>query len=642
MRSKLLTFSPVLLLACTNSLAEATFPTGSQTTVGTADHLGVYVVDEDGGRIIRYSIEGGETASIEVGARPARVARVGGRVFATLRGERAVVELSDVGGELSVVRTVVVGAEPVGIVAREDGTKVYVALSQDNAVVELDGSTLAELRRWSAAGQPTWLALHPSGEALFVSSAVGGHLYQIKLEKSGTISEVEIDLPSGGGESGKDRLTRRFTGDPGISSDGRELSVPALYVDNLTPVDDPNDEDSGNSGYASSPSISVSRFNPALIVAQLDENGEPSGANNLFIAGFSPIKRFGELVRSYPTSATYAPGADFVVVTMESSASAIVLSTQAVDAGPDTGFNFDTGGGNVAMSLAGFRQAAGVYVSMDAGPRGAAFTSDSAVFVHNFVDRNLREIDLGDARSKLASRLGGDVNELGGQLVGGASHPVYDATLSETAEEGRRLFYTAVDSRVAVDGAGVSCSTCHFEGRNDGLTWTFSQGVRQTPSLAAAVAVTAPYTWTDEVSSIAAEAMVTSQGRMGGESLTATEAAEIEAYISSVPEIDHPDRGSTADAVIRGKIVFESEAVGCADCHPAPLYTDNESHDLYGLSGVNTPSLVGIAATAPYLHSGTVPTLRDVLETARTGQMGDTSRLTDAEFDDLESFLRSI
>ena len=44
----------------------------------------------------------------------------------------------------------------------------------------------------------------------------------------------------------------------------------------------------------------------------------------------------------------------------------------------------------------------------------------------------------------------------------------------------------------------MSCGTCHFEGRNDGLTWHLDDQVRQTPSLAGAVSVTAPFTWTSK------------------------------------------------------------------------------------------------------------------------------------------------
>jgi cytochrome c peroxidase len=57
---------------------------------------------------------------------------------------------------------------------------------------------------------------------------------------------------------------------------------------------------------------------------------------------------------------------------------------------------------------------------------------------------------------------------------------------------------------------------------------------------------------------------------------------------------------------------------------------------------MNTPTLVGIAATAPYLHDGTAETLRSLLLLTRSGQMGDTSSLSKSELLDLEDYLRSL
>jgi len=64
--------------------------------------------------------------------------------------------------------------------------------------------------------------------------------------------------------------------------------------------------------------------------------------------------------------------------------------------------------------------------------------------------------------------------------------------------------------------------------------------------------------------------------------------------------------------------------------------------DFLGGVAANTPGLRGIAATAPYLHDGSLKSLRSVLEWARNGEMGDTSMLSDDELDALEAYLRSL
>jgi cytochrome c peroxidase len=74
-----------------------------------------------------------------------------------------------------------------------------------------------------------------------------------------------------------------------------------------------------------------------------------------------------------------------------------------------------------------------------------------------------------------------------------------------------------------------------------------------------------------------------------------------------------------------GEVVFQS--AGCATCHPAPHYTDGLRHDVgtqlasSGLGhgaplagvGLDTPTLRGVFATAPYLHDGRLATLEEVL-----------------------------
>jgi len=65
------------------------------------------------------------------------------------------------------------------------------------------------------------------------------------------------------------------------------------------------------------------------------------------------------------------------------------------------------------------------------------------------------------------------------------------------------------------------------------------------------------------------------------------------------------------------------------------------------LQAVNTPSLIALARSAPYLHDGSVQTLRERILQARHPRYdgtdhGDTSMLSDQEIDDLEQYLRAL
>jgi cytochrome c peroxidase len=106
--------------------------------------------------------------------------------------------------------------------------------------------------------------------------------------------------------------------------------------------------------------------------------------------------------------------------------------------------------------------------------------------------------------------------------------------------------------------------------------------------------------------------------------------------------------GKLSDAARRGKSIFQR--AGCADCHPASLFTDLRQHDV-GTCGpfddpsdkFNTPTLIELWRTGPYLHDGSAATIRDVLTTRNShDQHGRTSDLTNPEIEDLCEYLQSL
>ena len=86
-----------------------------------------------------------------------------------------------------------------------------------------------------------------------------------------------------------------------------------------------------------------------------------------------------------------------------------------------------------------------------------------------------------------------------------------------------------------------------------------------------------------------------------------------------------------------------------ARCHPAPLLTDQRMHrvrtrgPLDHADRFDTPTLVELWRTAPYLHDGSAATLRDVLTTHNPDDRhGTTSHLTPEQIDDLITYLLSL
>lgn len=109
-----------------------------------------------------------------------------------------------------------------------------------------------------------------------------------------------------------------------------------------------------------------------------------------------------------------------------------------------------------------------------------------------------------------------------------------------------------------------------------------------------------------------------------------------------------PD-GEMSEKSKRGKVIFESPRTHCAACHPAPLFTDLRLHNVGTHrapelpSDFDTPALVEVWRTAPYLHHGDAVTLKDVLTSFNPQQLhGKTAHLTAEEIDALVEYLLSL
>ena len=129
--------------------------------------------------------------------------------------------------------------------------------------------------------------------------------------------------------------------------------------------------------------------------------------------------------------------------------------------------------------------------------------------------------------------------------------------------------------------------------------------------------------------------------RLGGVRITTGQTAALVAYVEALPTVRTPTRDATR--VARGKQLFDGDA-GCRTCHDGKTYTDQERHKLTGtLAQSDTPSLLGLAASAPYFHDGSAATLEALLrDRGAVHGMADTAKLTDSQVADLVSFLETL
>ena len=95
-----------------------------------------------------------------------------------------------------------------------------------------------------------------------------------------------------------------------------------------------------------------------------------------------------------------------------------------------------------------------------------------------------------------------------------------------------------------------------------------------------------------------------------------------------------------------GRKLFFDKTVGCAKCHPKPLYTDLSMHDVASAGKhdhrktFDTPTLIECWRTAPYMHDGRYTTIKELLTKGKHGNKG--RKLTDQQIDDLIEFVLSL
>jgi len=204
-------------------------------------------------------------------------------------------------------------------------------------------------------------------------------------------------------------------------------------------------------------------------------------------------------------------------------------------------------------------------------------------------------------------------------------------------DAGRNVFHQQTKS-------GLACASCHPEGRDDGLIWTFAEfGTRRSQNLSGGIMARAPYHWTGDKPDLNNLMDDVFAVRMGGGKPTAGEKLAIGPFLDRLPA-PAPEAGLDGAAVARGKTLFESSATECTKCHADSMLTNNTLNDVGTNGTFKTPSLLGVGARGPWMHNGCATTLKDRFSPACGGgdKHGKTSQLSAAQIDDLTAYLESL
>ncbi len=534
------------------------------------------------------------THETRVGTHPEGVAFLGQshRLAVAIYNDDQVALLDADTGKL--IHRVEVFDEPYGIVSNRDGSRYYVTLEFPGKIAEIS-DTGDVLRQFPAGSFPRGLALTPDGKTLYTSE-----YYTAQVNAIDVASGKIVDSWTG---ASTDNLCRQIVLHP---------TRPKAYIPHIRSR------------------IAAAQGEGSIFpyVGVVDtKKGEGRRRKRIPMDSF-----LGNLVTANPWE---------IDVSADGKRFYIVFS------GTDDMFICDTVDDDYT-EIAYRRR-----LTVGHNPRAVRVSPDGLrFFVYNALDFNVVAYDAKTARPL-------------------ATIPVTKNPLSAELHRGKILFYTALQPMVG--RRWISCSSCHPDGDSDGRTWQNPEGLRATPPLFG-LAWTHPLHWSadrdesQDFEHTIRGPLMQGRGLVRGrinKSLgqpnkgLSVDLDALAAYTNSHHFTKSPfARNGLEPSAQRGRSLFLSKKLACATCHSGPFYTDSQPrpeplrHDV-GTGKLDpsekmgpaydTPMLLGLYRSAPYLHHGKANTLLDVLTTFNSDDKhGTTSHLDKQQLADLVEFLKAL
>ncbi|WP_108126170.1 RICIN domain-containing protein [Saccharospirillum mangrovi] len=586
----------------------------------------IYTANTDAGTVTAINASTLQVAwEVSVGAEPRTLAVANnGDVWVANQGSDSLSVLNGTSGAVVTTVDLPRGSRPYGVVFSSTGSALYVSLEASGELLSLDTGTGAQLDSLSLGSTPRGLAVSANGQNIYVTRFISpvqpqGEVWRVSaagLNLAETIV-LQNDTTTVDGED-------RAQGYPNylaavtISPDGDRAWVPSQKVN------------TGRGTFLSGQALTF-ESTVRTIVSQIDLATHDED----FAAQFD----FND--SNLASDAVFTPLGDYVFVALQANNKVELLDAYA--------------GSSLGQLIT------------DRAPKGLAISDDGRrLYVHNFMGRSVEVFDTGgliDGDDFLAPSLA---------LI----DTVAVEALSASVLNGKRIFYNAADTRMALDSY-ITCASCHLGGDSDGRVWDFTnrgEGLRNTRSLIGAAGTRdGNVHWTanfDEIHDFENDI----RNEFGGSGfLSASDFAatadplgaakaglnadldDLAAYVTSLNETPpspyrNGDGSLTADAVA-GQTLFNN--LNCASCHSGDYFADGLRHDVGTIQtnsgqgsgqtlagvGFDTPSLLGLWFKAPYLHNGQAATLADVLDSS---SHGGTDTLTVQQRNQLASYLLQL
>ena len=603
-------------------------PTRSSGVMFNNDNRRIYVVNPDNDTVTVVSENGDRIAEVPVGKEPVSLARSPSGEIWVANADDATLHVIDANtGDPQHIVNLPRGSRPYGLVFAPDGSAAYVTLEGTGQLLQLDPHSRVELGKISVGPKPRGLAISGDSSRILVTRF-------ISPADHGEIADVA---------AGAFSLQRIISlqADPGPDTEASGRGVP---------------------NYLNSVAIAPDGLR-ALVPSKKDNTGRGLFQDGIPLTFESTVRSMAAELDLTSNSEDLAKRVDFNDANLAIDAAYSQFGNQA--------YIVMQGSNRIEIRDA-YRLESVLGVIEDTGlaPRSIAFDSQfEKLFVHNFLGRTLEIYDV--------SSVSDSTNYVAPKLATVAL--VSNEKLDPQVLAGKRIFYDSDDRRMSLDGY-LSCASCHLDGMADERVWDFTdrgEGLRNTISLLGREGTGhGNLHWTanfDEIQDFENDI----RNHFGGTGFLADNLFEegtrseplgdpkaglsadldaLSAYVSSLDEKRHSpyrnqDGSLTNDALLGKELFFD--AAGCIDCHSGQRFTDAARHDvgtvrphsgqgsgapLSGI-GIETPTLLGVWETAPYLHDGSAASLRDVLDNPRHG---DTTQLSAAEKDQIVAFVQQL
>ena len=511
---------------------------------------------------------------------------------------------------LAVTATWPVSAEPSAVISDRQGKYLFVANRISNDVAVLDAHTGAEEKRLAAGRGASYITPSPDGSKLYVT-----HVYPNPTPHR-TAPDSEVTVIDTARAVVSDRIAL-----PGIahgfhvaiSVDGHLAVAAGLHPKNLVPL--AHLEHGG--AFADTLTLFGSDIGNKPVEVPLDELERYS------------VRPFGVLI---------TPDKSRIFVTSGGSEEVTVLDVprllRFVHAHP----------GSHVSDLSASANYIATRIPVGHDPRGVLLTRNgTSLLIANRLDDTISVIDT--RTSKLTSTI---------PLAGPKQISIF--------RNGERTFYTA---RYSFQGQ-MGCANCHIDSTFDGLQWDlepdgFGRDVVDNRPIEA-VKDTEPYKWNGGNPNLPTECGPrTEKYFWRAENFNDLTLTDLVIYIRSLPPRPNrwrlPGRELTA-AQERGKALYGRatdkfgkpipEINRCSYCHSGPKGTNQKSFDVGTKKAtdnagmLDTPQLINIAITGPYLHDGSAQTLEQIWTIFNPeDKHGRTNDLTKDELNDLIEYLRT-